>query len=265
MALCDVVDQFLNKNGLTNAGAAEQTDFASLCIRCEQVDNLNTGDENFGFGRLVGEQRRFCVDRVGLCSANGATFVDRLTNDVHDAAKGHWANWNRNLGAGVANRLTTGQAFGRVHGDSADGVFAEMLRHFEDQAVAVIVGFKRRQNRWQLASESYVNNSADDLADAASCANDISCGLAGTRLRGRGLACRRFSLRGSGLRSGGLFRGGSHVFLPCLWMSLERFGARNNFDEFSGNRRLTRAVILNGQLVDHVACVARCIVHGCHF
>ena len=53
-----------------------------------------------------------------------------------------------------------------------------MLRNFKDQAVAVIVGFKRRQNRWQLASEGDVYNGADDLADASSRAGDIYSGLA---------------------------------------------------------------------------------------
>jgi hypothetical protein len=53
-----------------------------------------------------------------------------------------------------------------------------MLRNFKDQAVAVIVGFKRRQNRWQLASEGDVDNSADDLADTSSRAGDIYSGLA---------------------------------------------------------------------------------------
>jgi hypothetical protein len=82
------------------------------------------------------------------------------------------------LRASVANWLTTGQTLGRVHSDRADGVFAQMLRNFKDQAVAVIVGFKRRQNRWQLASEGDVYNGADDLADASSRAGDIYSGLA---------------------------------------------------------------------------------------
>ncbi len=63
MAFCDVVDQFLNKHGLTNAGAAEQANFTAFCIRSEQVDNLDTGDENFAVGGLVHEQWRFCVNR----------------------------------------------------------------------------------------------------------------------------------------------------------------------------------------------------------
>ncbi len=86
-----------------------------------------------------------------------------LADNVHDAAKGHWANWNRNLRTGVTHGLTAGQTFGRVHCDGANGVFAKMLCNFKDEAVAVIVGFKCRQNGRQLASEGYVDNSADNL------------------------------------------------------------------------------------------------------
>jgi hypothetical protein len=50
MAFCNVVDQFLNENGLAHAGAAEQANLTALCIRCEQIDNLNTGYENFILG-----------------------------------------------------------------------------------------------------------------------------------------------------------------------------------------------------------------------
>jgi hypothetical protein len=118
------------------------------------------------------------VDWVRLCSANRATLVDWLADNVHDAAKGHWTNWNRNLRTGVTHGLTAGQTFGRIHCDGANGVFAKMLCNFEDKAVAVIVGFKCRQNGRQLTGEGYVDNSADDLADASSRAGDIYSGLA---------------------------------------------------------------------------------------
>ena len=52
--LGDVVDQFLNEHGLADAGAAEQADLAALGVRREQIDDLDAGDENFSFGRLVG-------------------------------------------------------------------------------------------------------------------------------------------------------------------------------------------------------------------
>ena len=60
--LGDVVDQFLNQHGLADAGAAEQADLAALGVGRQQIDDLDAGDENFRFGRLVGIGRRFLVD-----------------------------------------------------------------------------------------------------------------------------------------------------------------------------------------------------------
>ena len=71
------------------------------------------------------------------------------------------------LRAGVGHLLAAGQALGRVHRDRADGVLAEMLGDLEDEAVAVVVGLERGQDRRQLAVERHVDDGADHLADAA--------------------------------------------------------------------------------------------------
>ena len=44
--LGDVVDQFHDQHGLADAGAAEQADLAALGIGCEQVDDLDAGDQD---------------------------------------------------------------------------------------------------------------------------------------------------------------------------------------------------------------------------
>ncbi len=49
VGLRDVVDQFHDENGLTDAGAAEQADLATLGIGREQVDDLDAGDQDFRF------------------------------------------------------------------------------------------------------------------------------------------------------------------------------------------------------------------------
>ena len=84
--LGDVVDQLLDEHGLADAGAAEQADLAALGVRREQVDDLDAGDENFGFGRLIGIERRSAVDGrvsaaalIGPASSTGSptTFMMR--------------------------------------------------------------------------------------------------------------------------------------------------------------------------------------------
>ena len=139
------------------------------------------------------------------------------------------ANRHGNLGTGVGHFLTADQTFGRVHGDCANHVFAEMLCNFQHQTVAIIVGFESRQNLGQLIGEADVDNGADDLGDRADSV------------------------------------GGGHDLVYLLPSNcLERFSARDDFNEFGSDRGLTAAVIFDGQLVDELAGVARGIVHGGH-
>ena len=167
MALGDIVDQLLDEHGLAHAGAAEQADLAALRIRREQVDDLDAGDQDRGLGRLVGEERRLGMDRGGVGVADGPTLVDRLADDVHDPPERHRADRHADLRAGVGHLLAAGQAFGGVHGDGADGRFAEMLGDLEDEAVVAVGRLERRQDRRELAVEADVDDGADHLADAA--------------------------------------------------------------------------------------------------
>ena len=191
--LGDVVDQFHDENGLADAGAAEQADLAALGVRREQVDDLDAGDENLCFGRLLDVSRRVLVDGALAWSDQRTGFVNRLADDVHDAAERFRTDRNGDRSAGVGDLLTANQTFGRVHGDGADSVFAEVLGNFENETVAVVVGFQRVQNRRQFAFfESNVDDGADDLRHATDCTrrcDDCGC-LHSRRLAG---CCRLLS------------------------------------------------------------------------
>ena len=52
MLSCDVLNQLLNKDCLTNTGTTEQTDLTTFRIRCKKVDNLDTCFQNL-YGRLL--------------------------------------------------------------------------------------------------------------------------------------------------------------------------------------------------------------------
>ena len=85
--LGDVVDQFHDENGLADAGAAEQADLAALGVGREQVDDLDAGDEDLRFRRLLDIGRRVLVDGALGRGDQRTGFVDRLADDVHDAAE----------------------------------------------------------------------------------------------------------------------------------------------------------------------------------
>lgn len=72
---------------LPTAGAAEQADLAALGVRSQKVDDLDAGDEDLCFGRLLDVRRRILVDGALLGRNDRACFVNRLADDVHDAAE----------------------------------------------------------------------------------------------------------------------------------------------------------------------------------
>jgi hypothetical protein len=107
------------------------------------------------------------VDGAGALADDRAGLVHGLADDVHDAAQGAGADGHRDRRAGVMDFLAADQALGGVHGDAADGALAELLRHFEHQAVAAVGGFERVQDLRQVAFELHVDDGADDLRDVA--------------------------------------------------------------------------------------------------
>ena len=102
-----------------------------------------------------------------MAGADRAAFVDRLADDVHDAAERLRADRDRDLRAGVDDFLAADETFGRVHRDGTHGVFTEVLRDFEDQRVGAVLRFERGQDGGQFTFELHVDDSADDLADGA--------------------------------------------------------------------------------------------------
>src|SRR5690606_21774516 len=164
--LGDVVDQFLDENGLAHAGAAEQADLAALGVRSQKVENLDARDENFGFRRLLDIFRSRLVNTAHLRRGDRASFVNRLTNHVDDAAEHFRTNRNADRRARIPYRLSADQTIGRVHRDAADGVFAEVLCNLENQTRALVIRFKRVQDRGQMVPELDVHHRADNLTDS---------------------------------------------------------------------------------------------------
>ena len=165
MHLGDVVDQLHDENRLADAGAAEEADLAALRVRREKVDDFNAGDENLRFRRLILEGRRRLMDGARRLSLDRTCFVDRLTDDVHDAPERLITDRNRDRRARIDDLLAADEAFGRVHCDRADGVLAQVLRDLENEAVAMVRRLECVQNFRQLISEVHVNDGTRHLVD----------------------------------------------------------------------------------------------------
>jgi hypothetical protein len=165
--LGDIIDQLLDEHRLADARAAKQADLAALGVRRQQIDDFDASDENLRFRRLLGIARRRLMDGAQSLSLDGASFVDRLADDVHDAAERRFADRHGDRLAGIRDFLAARQAFGNVHGDAAHRALAEMLRDFENKAIAVVRRLERVENFRQMTVELHVDDRTDHLSDAS--------------------------------------------------------------------------------------------------
>jgi hypothetical protein len=97
--------------------------------------------------------------------ADRARFVDRFADHVDDAAQRFIADRHEDRRSGVRHILAADETFRRVHSDRANGVFAQMLRNLEHEALPAVLRFQRVQDGRQVTVELNVDDSAHDLTD----------------------------------------------------------------------------------------------------
>ena len=90
----DVMHQFLNQDSLSDTGTSEETDLAALDVRAKQIDDLDSGFEDLGFGGLILEFRRIVVDGMGLFGLEFTLFINRLSENVEHSSKDFLADRN---------------------------------------------------------------------------------------------------------------------------------------------------------------------------
>jgi hypothetical protein len=163
----------LQNDRLAEARPAEQAGLAAPRQRREQVHDLDAGDEHFRLGRQLGELRRLAVDRAVLLGVDRLASVDRLTQQVEDAAQRLHADGHLQRLAGVGHGHAADQAVGRAEGDAADAVAAEVLLHLARQA-DLHVPLRGRLDLQGVVNlgeaallELHVEGGADDLHDLA--------------------------------------------------------------------------------------------------
>ena len=122
--------------------------------------------------RQVLDLRGVAVDRPALLGLDVALLVDRLAEQVEDAAERRLADGHRDRAAGVADLGAAREAVGGVHGHGAHAVVAEVLLHLADErlllAAALDVDLERVVDVGQVVGrEGGVDHDALDLLDTA--------------------------------------------------------------------------------------------------
>ena len=148
----NVVNKLLNKNGFTDTGAAEQTDFAALYIRCKQVDNFDARFHDFlgvfAFG--IGWSGFINASSLGVVGKRFAT-VDRFTQNIEQSAKNLFTNRNGNRCAGGEHFHPAEKSLAWAKHYAPNKSVAYMLRNFHYTLFFTDVKIKLFSYPWQCA------------------------------------------------------------------------------------------------------------------
>lgn len=123
----DTHDQLLNEDSLADTGTAEKTNLTTTGVGGEEVDNLDTSDEDLSGSGLLGEGGSIGVDGHLLLVLDGAALVNGLASDVDNATKSTGTDGNHDGVAGVSGLAATDETLSTLHGNAADDVLTQML------------------------------------------------------------------------------------------------------------------------------------------
>ena len=138
----NVVNKFHDNDSLSYSGTTEETNLTTLGVGGEEIDDLDTGDENLLGLTLLGEGGGSTVEGSELLGLlvgeDGSLLVDGLTDDVDDTAEGLGTDGDLDGGTGVLTDLATDETVRGLHGNGTDGVLSEMLGDLKDEALRAI-------------------------------------------------------------------------------------------------------------------------------
>jgi peptide chain release factor 1 len=196
MSLGDVVDKLLDQHSLSDTSTTEETNLSTTSIGSEKVDNLDTSLEYLSGSRLLNERWGLVMDGKLLVALDGATLVNRLTNDVDDTAKSTFADGNTDGGTSVNDLLATDETLGTIHSNSTDGVLTKVGSYLKDETTTVeVLHLQGVENRREILAlkldiDDGTNNSLY-RADGVLCLSRVCADGLGSGTRNLGLSFRR--------------------------------------------------------------------------
>ncbi|OQB83995.1 MAG: hypothetical protein BWX88_03018 [Planctomycetes bacterium ADurb.Bin126] len=167
-------DEFLDDNGLSQPGPAEQPGLSAADEGGQQVDDLDARLEQLALGGEHVEGGGRGVDGAVLVGLDGPEVVDGLAQKVEHATQDAGADRHFDRPAGVADRRAAVEAVGGAQGHTADPPAAQVLLHLAGQVKLDVVEIRIHpqgvvDGRDALLGELGVKRRADHLDDLALC------------------------------------------------------------------------------------------------
>lgn len=126
VSLGDVVDQLLNEDGLADTSTTEETNLSTTSVGSEQIDDLDTSDENLGRGGLVSERGGVSVDGQELVGLDRSSLINGVTSDVQDTTESGGADGNGDGSTSVGSLGTTNKTLSTYHAHELSKSIAKM-------------------------------------------------------------------------------------------------------------------------------------------
>ena len=157
-----VVDELLDEHGLADAGTAEEADLAALHVRSDQVDDLDPRLEDLRLRLELLELGRVAMDRPAL-AGRCVLAVDRVADHVPEPPQRLVSDRHADRAAEVDDLGPAGEPVGRVHGDGAHAIVAQVLLHLGDQLATLDRDPQRAVDLREGVREDGVDDDALDL------------------------------------------------------------------------------------------------------
>merc|ERR1719189_2161185 len=75
----------------------------------------------------------FCPRIRPSVGFQGTTFINGITNNIDNAAKGFFTDRDTNGGSGINDLLSTDKTLCTIHSNGSDGILSQMLGYLKDQ------------------------------------------------------------------------------------------------------------------------------------
>jgi hypothetical protein len=174
MAFGNVIDEFHDDDGLSDAGTTEGADFSALGEGTNKIDDLDACFEDLGLGVLIYKSRGLAVNGVPFLVWHGTASVCGIAGHVENAAQNAFANGNGNRSSERGDFHAAAEAFGRAHGNGPNPIFTEVLLDFEGETGLFSAGLEIHLESvidfWESSTsveEFDVHNGSDNLYDSA--------------------------------------------------------------------------------------------------
>ena len=170
MSFCDVVDQLLNQHGFTYTGSPEQSNFTSFGVRLDQINDFNSCKQYFCRYRQVFKSRCISVDRhpVGTVFWQSFQSVNRISVYIEQTSVDVVSYRDLNRISSSNGVHTSAQSICRIHRDTANRIFSNVLFNFQNQKRTVVsCNFQRVENLWKTftCSKCDINYGSNNLSN----------------------------------------------------------------------------------------------------